>query len=442
MMLTAPLFGQESAEMPNDTGTIVLSWEAVRAAYQVAIRQDGQVFYETETTENELRVSLSPGIYEYQVAFIDPFGNVMSESGWQKFEIQYIAPPLFRVIEQAVGWSGDAGINLEIDATNLKEGTTLQLVRSDERIPLTGVRQENIMKFMINASNLSPGIWDLLAISPTGKEYRSPAALRLRKKTPPQLDKIDNQELVNAGISTIEISGAGFDEEMRVMCKGLQGEIPVIDIKILGNNKALISLNLEESKPGYYSIFVISPSGEETSQKDVIFVQENEEDSSKKARFGFYAGYGPMLSFLSVDSKTQLVPTPLAIEAAIGFNLGVDLPFLRALGSELHGVFGIIGPSEVFGPFDMMGGVDVAAYWRPIVRGRVAPLLQFGIGSMWFNFVTNSESANFLYLRFGLAMDFLNNRNYFQLGASLMLSFSYTGMMPTVGLILRRGIRL
>ncbi len=446
----SPLFGQESRIIQEKGEKILISWEAALSTYHVAIRKEGEIFYTLDTEINELWIDLAPGIYEYQIAFIDPFGGTISKTDWNKLEILHDSPPYFRVIKPINAWADDGETKLEIDSAVLKPGVTFLLIQGDQEMPITGTTQGRITQFTIDTRTLSTGAWGLLCTSQTGKTFLVNEAFTIREKPILQLDQMSTLEFMNTDRATVRINGANFDKSMWIDIEGPSGKIQVVNIEINDSNEAWITLNTETAQPGNYSLTITNTADQMASQEDVIIIREKiteDEDaeempSAKQQRFKVSSGFSPMVTLFTEESSTLINPSFLGIELTAILNSGSGQPFLRALGIGLQGTLNVNGPNQVYGPFDMTGAINVLAYWQPLLKSSIRPLIELGIGSMWMNFITNESSSNKLYFRLGLAVEFLKVRTFYHIGVSLMASFGENNIIPAIGLIFRRGLRL
>ncbi len=436
-----PVFGQESIDLVSESGGVELSWEAIPAVYRVEIRQDGQILYAMDLTENKLKVKLERGVYEYQVSFLDPFGNIATKTGWKELVVRYDSVPWFRVINSIEGWVGDDLVELEIDSSALKQDTTFRLEKDDLKVSITGERSADRIKFMIRTEELSAGSWDLVSINSAGSTYRSPGVLRLNEFLDPNPDKFDTLYLLNDGGANIEVRGENFGKNIEAVVKGENGEIPVQSITYISRNKAELNLELTDSKPGDYSIILTSLSGEETHLENALVILDKNKHGSRLPGFEIQMGYSPMISFVRRADDIPLVPNLLVVETSFIFNSGINVPFLRSLGVGIHGSIGLNGPGAAEESFDMMGSVDLVINWRPRLKRDLSPSFELATGNMWFNFITASEFENYLYARLVIAADIMNANKYFQIGASLLVSFGQESTITTIGLVFRRGMR-
>ncbi len=436
-----PVFSQESIGLIDESGGVELSWEAIPAVYRVEIKQDGKILYVMDLTENKLKVKLEKGVYEYQVSFLDPFGNIATKTGWKELVVRYDSTPWFRVIDSVGGWVGDDLVVLEIDSSALKQDTAFQLEKDDLKVHITGERSADRMKFMISTEELSAGSWDLVAINSAGSTYRSPGVLQLNESLDLNPDKLDTLYLLNDGGANIEIHGENFDKNIEVVVRGKNGEIPVKSIKFISRNRAELNLELTDSKPGDYSIILTSLSGKETHLENALVILDKNKHGLRLPGFEIQAGYSPMISFVRREDDIPLVPSLLVVEAAFIFNSGINVPFLRSLGVGIHGSIGLNGPGAGEDSFDMMGSVDLVINWRPRFNRDLSPSFELAVGNMWFNFISASVFENYLYARLLIAADIMNANNYFQIGTSLLVSFGQGSTITTVGLVFRRGMR-
>ena len=444
-----PLFGQESVIIQEKGEKILISWEAALTSYHIDIRRDGEVFYSLDTEINELWINLAPGTYEYQITYIDPFGGTVSKTDWNRLKILYDAVPYFRVIEPINAWLGDGETKLEIDSTVLVPGATFHLIQGDQKIPFIGISQDNITQFTIDTKPLSPGTWGLLCTSRTGKTFFVDEAVTIREKQFLHLDQMSPLAFMNSGLITVKISGENFDKSMRMNFEGPSGKIQIVNIKIDDGNEAWVTLNTETARPGKYSLTITNATDQMVSQEDFIVIHEKTAENEgaqekplvKQPRFKISSGFSPMVTLFTEESGTLINPSFLGIELTTILNSGSAQPFLRALGVGLQGALNINGPNQVYGPFDMTGMINVLVYWQPLLKSHISPLIELGMGNMWMNFIKNDSSSDHLYFRFGLAVEFLKIRTFYQVGVSLITSLGENSIIPSIGLIFRKGLR-
>lgn len=437
----ASVFGQDTSTLGSDEGPVTIGWESLDASYRIELRRDGQVFIDTEQTENELKLNLAPGFYEYRIHVLNPFGKEVSASLWLPLTVESTRIPYFRVRTPQVIWEGDRNIEMILESSNLREGTVFHITNGKDWI-LTELQSSGNFHTVSSAEVfIEPGNWNLEATDPSGMTFIHPDALIVRPTRSPTVHRLDTQRVSPEGLVPIKITGEAFDTEMSVRFEGLNSELPVVAVDIIEGGTALVYLDLNNAQPGEYSLVVSNPAGEETRKADVLTVTEPviKEIIRKQPRFEFQIGYAP--TWISVPGNEPGLPVYLGFDIAGVFHSGWEKPFLRAVGLEVRGFIGMSGPIDSTSiSLHAIGSLDISGYYRPLVTGKVAPVFLLGIGNMWSGYARQFGIKNIIYIRTGIGMDIVNQRKLTRIG--LNISFGSTDdTFPIVSLMFRRGIR-
>lgn len=448
LLISLPLSGQDPSSITGlEEGFVVINWEADPALYHFEIRKDSQVFFEKKLEETEIQMNLPLGKYEYRISVIDPFGNVVSVSEWQNLEVKQAQLPYFRITKPVMSWEETEEAELQIEGNTLIQETIFHLVKGTEEVPISGVKKDDTVTLKINLSTLSNGSWGLRAVNPPRKTFLAPDAVLIRPQTAPVLVESEIQVLGYTGLATIELRGEGFDQNMQIKLENAEGELSIVSYEVLDIKRAHIRINMEDSKPGTYSITLTNPSGEKFRGTDAVNIPSpsqiaQSEDGAKEREnilFEFQAGYTPFITFVQNQSNSEIVPSLLALDIGIGINSGNTMPFLRAFGVEIHGLVGITGPSKTDNG-NVSALLDAAFFWRPQLKSKVVPVVYLGMGNMWANITANAEQKNLLSIRLSLATNITGSKNFYQLGATMILSVDGSNLTPSVGLVFRRGL--
>ena len=432
-------FGQDATTLGTNEGPVTIEWESLDASYRIEVRRDGQVFIDTEQTESEIKLNLAPGFYEYRIHVLNPFGKEVSASEWLPLNVRSSRIPYFRVRTPLIIWEGDTGIEMIVESSNLREGTIFQLSRGDRRISAEWQGDGNFYTVLLSESDIEPGSWDLEAADPSGETFVHPEALIVRPTRSPNIQYLDTQEIPPEGLVPIEITGEAFDSEMSVRFEGPAGELPVTAVEIIEGNRALVYLDMNEAQPGDYTLIVSNPAGDETRWDKAIIVTEPiiEEIIKKQPRFDFQIGYAP--TFIFTPDNYEILPVFIGFDIAGVIHSGWKAPFLRAVGLEIRAFAGASGPGDQ-GDINGIGSLDLSGYYRPLVKGKVAPVFLLGIGNMWSGYAKGFGIKNILFIRTGIGMDIVNQRKLIRIGLNLSFA-SVDTTFPVVSLMFRRGFR-
>ncbi len=433
-------YSQESTNLGNRGGPVTISWESLADSYRIEVRRDTQVFIDTIQSGSELKLNLAPGFYEYRIHVLNPFGKDVSSSAWLPLNVESSRIPYFRVKTPLVVWEGDSGIILRIEASRLRDGTVFLLSNGERSISTEWQSDGSLYTVSINETNLESGSWNLEATDPSGMSFVHPDALIVRPTRSPELENLDIEETPAGGLTSIEIKGEAFDSEMSVRFKGPSGELPVLSVEITDGRKAQIYLDLNKAQPGSYNLILTNPSGDNILVENAFTVTAPviEEIIKEQPRFEFQIGYAPTMIFTPEGDD---LPVFLGFDFALVFQSGWEKPFFRGLGVEIRAFGGMSGPSDpdnfaVHG----IGSLDVSGYYRPLVKGKAAPVFLLGVGNMWSGFAKEFGVKNILFIRTGIGMDIVKQRKLTRIGLSY--SFGLVGeTLPIVSLMFRRGMR-
>lgn len=446
-ILSTHAIAQESlSDTKRNQGTVRLSWEAEAPTYRVEIRLGGQVFINIETEKSEFYINLAPSEYEYRISSLNALKIVTSEGEWQTLNVQRKHIPYFRVNNPSFLSEGDSDIMLEIDASALAPKTTFQLIKDQEKIPVTGFREDSLILISLNQSMLTIGSWDLEAVDPSGMTFRFPDAITIFAAGSPVLESANQSKIPRRNNFVLRITGENFSQSMDVQLVGSSGEIPVTSVEVSNQNRAVVYLDTSQSAYEHYTL-VLSNSLNEVRRIEKAIEVYNPQFINEKMRiprFEFMIGFAPMLIFTLNRTNGSLqmdltIPAIGIVETTFAVHSGWKKPFLRALGVEIRGAFGIAGPHDVYASqFKALGMLDIVAYWRPIVKGSFAPVIQAGFGIMLNEIET--DLFNHLYIRNTLALDFIRYRNLFRFGVNSFFALTEFPSL-SIGVFFRYGIR-
>jgi len=433
------VFGQESTRLGNNDGSITIRWESLDTSYRIQVRRDGQIFIDTEQDTNELRLNLAPGMYEYRIHVLNPFGKDVSVSPWQPLNVESSRIPYFRVKNPLVIWEGETGISMTVESSLIREGTVFKLTDGNTTIPAEWQENGDYYAVRLSDSNLEPGSWDLTATDPSGKSFTHPEAIIVRPTRSPEVSELNTRELPAQGLVPITVEGLAFDPDMTVEFKGPEGKLDVVTVEVSEGNSALVYLNLNGAEPGEYNLIVSNPSGEKAEIEKSLTITSPvmEEIILKQPRFEFQLGYAPTVLFVPGG---EILPVYLGFDFAALFQSGWKKPFFRGLGVEFRAFGGMSGPVDMNNvEVQGIGSLDISGYYRPLVKGKVAPVFLLGIGNMWSGYAKQFGIHNILFIRSEISMDIVNERKVTRIGLSFNFAAAGGEMFPFVSLVFRRG---
>ena len=103
-------------------------------------------------------------------------------------------------------------------------------------------------------------------------------------------------------------------------------------------------------------------------------------------------------------------------------------------------MFGISGPADVpDSSVDFISSLDVSGYYRPLVKGKVAPVFLLGVGNLWSGYAGKYGIENILFIRTGIGMDVTSGHDDFRLGVNFGWGFAGE-TLPMISLMFRRGM--
>ena len=439
-------FGQTTAEegetvLGEAGGPVNIEWDSAETLFRIEVRRDGQIFIDTERSENSLQLNLAPGFYEYRITVLNPFGKAVTSSDWQPLTVHRARIPYFRVITPLVVWEGENEAVFDVVSANLRDGTLFALFDGDEtRIEASWTEGEGDDTVRVGIEGLAPGSWDLEATDPSGRTFVHPDALIIRPTRPPAIRRTDTRRIPNEGLVPVAIEGEAFDPEMEVTVEGPKGELTVAAVNVTDAENATIYLDMTEAEPGDYDVTVINPAGEKDRRSKAVTVVAAAEFEKEKEhpRLELQAGFAPMI----IRTPDGILPVFIAVEAAAGFHSGWTAPFLGGLGVETRGTVGMSGPWKDDIGVNACWSLDLAGYWRPRVASRYAPVLFLGVGNLWSGQAADFGLGNILFIRAGAAMDIVRIRKLSRIGVNCQIGFSDGEALPMVSLIMRRGFRM
>ncbi|MDF1566454.1 MAG: hypothetical protein P1P77_00385 [Spirochaetaceae bacterium] len=437
---------QSSGSLRGEDGPLSIRWEAVSgaAAYRIEVRRDGQSFISTETENTEIKLNLAPGPYEYRIGVLNPFGGAVSDSGWIPLRVERARVPYFRVKAPSALWEGDPDIEIVIESSVLSPEVEFFLVRGDRKLPVETVPSETERLVRVPVAELTPGEWDLEAKDPSGKVFVHPDAVQVRPTRPPEIVELDTVELAGEGLVPVTISGDAFDKDMRVSFKGPGGYLNVAALEVTDGREAKAFLDLEGAEPGVYELILTNPAGMESRLETAVTVAEPVmvEKPKTQPRFELQMGWAPTV--INIPGSDDTLPAIPAFEIAATVHSGWTTPFARGLGVEARGFAGVSGPLSApnGGDFHFIGSMDISGYWRPLVRGKIAPVWILGIGNMWSDYAAAFGIENLLFVRLGFALDFADYSRLTRFGITYLSGFDEDGSIPMISLMFRRGFRM
>ncbi len=438
-------FGQETTTLGTDDGANSIVWEAVEGAgsYRIEIRRNGAVFIDTETSELQLNLGLSPGEYEYRIGVVDPFGKKGATTGWIELTVKRARTPYFRVTEPIIAWENTENQFLSLEIINIDGRLAFRLTNGETTVELAETITGSESFLEVDITGMSPGTWDLVATAPSGLSFAHPGALIIRPTRPPEITDTDVIEIFAEGLVPVKISGESFDEDMTVNFKGADGSLQVEAIEVEDGSTAIVYLNMQGAAPGSYDLILANPAGGESVRENAISVEAPIDNLKPKVqpRFEIQIGWAPM-SNIPKDGETWVFGLA-TFETALTFHSGWTKPFVNGLGVETRALFGATNYVLADGSwgFDYIVKADLSGYWRPPVRGKAAPVFILGFGNMWSGLAASNGIENMLFVRFGLGVDFANFSRFTRLGLNFEVGFTDDNPVPMVSLMFRRGFR-
>jgi len=434
------LWAQDGTVLGQSDGPVTLAWDAPAPSYRVEVRRDEQVFIDIEQESTELRLNLAPGEYSYRIHVLDPFGKEVSASDWQPLRVERSRIPYFRVRVPAEIWEGTPRIPLTVDAAELRDGTVFRLVSDEAAVDVPWRRAEGAFVVDVASAELEPGPWNLEAIDPSKRRFVHPEALVVRPTRPPTIEATDLRRIPTEGLVPVTVSGEAFDPQMRVEVTGPGGSIPVAALEVVGGTEARIYLDMDDAVPGNYDLVLTNPGGENSRKERALRVEEpiTEERIKEQPRLEFQAGFAPM--YFETPDGDQ-VPSLIGVEVAVDVHSGWTQPFLRGLGVESRYLLGVTGPSSESN-LEFYDALDLSGYWRPLVGGRVAPIILLGLGNMGLDYTEQYGLFNLLYSRIGIGVDITRERRMTRVGLNALFIFTNDVTVPVISLMFRRGFRM
>ncbi len=154
----------------------------MEAAYHIEVRKDGFVFFEKDQMENEIALDLVPGYYEYQIQVLDPFGKVLSNSGWIPLNVTRSQIPAYRLITPVtIASRVKNSFSIPIDSSDLNPGTEFYLQGKKKRIKgeWNGLQSPQ-GEVIFSDVRLKSGSWELTAVDPSKETFSQTDAVIAR----------------------------------------------------------------------------------------------------------------------------------------------------------------------------------------------------------------------------------------------------------------------
>jgi hypothetical protein len=338
-------------------------------------------------------------------------------------------------------WEGENGIQLTVESTELRDQTVFTLKSGDQVISAEWSGSEGLYTVRVPDLAAGPGSWDLEAADPSGRTFVHPGALTVRPTRAPEIRSMDTRVLPAEGLVPVVIEGDSFDPEMTLRFEGPGGYLTVAAVEIRDGRSAIVYLDLDNAEPGDYTLVAVNPSGEETRRENILSVTppSREDVLKRQPRFDFQIGWAPM--YIAVPGPEPDLPAYLTFDVAGIFHSGMSAPFLRGLGVEARLMGGISGPADWKNPsVHFIGSMDLSGYYRPLVKGKAAPVFLLGVGNLRSGYAEQFGIRNILFIRTGIGMDFAGLRKVTRIGINLNIAFADESF-PMFSLMFRRGIR-
>jgi len=443
MFLIAPWksHAQELSVLVSEEKAVILKWESAASLFRVQIRRDGQMFFDKEHSENEIRLNLAPGLYEYRIEALNVFPREESSTAWLPLRVRSSKIPHFRLVFPLEIEKGEGDRSLVVESSKFEEDTSLHLVRGDTRIS-TEWRNDGSRYLIRLPDSVEPGRWNLEARDVSGKTFTVTGALTVKSPDTLLIHGLSATTLPSGETFPIEITGEHFSKNISLHFEGAGDILKPVSTKIFNDTRALVYLNLAEVMPGYYTLVAANPDEIEIRSERALKVEPAEVEppsgvAGTKTRAEFQAGYSPMLLLFD---KGEWLPVYAAVDIALLLQSGWKAPFLRSLGVETRIFGGISGLSHGKNA-ELIFGLDASVYYRPLLKGLISPVLLVGIGMTHSNYAAITYTINGISVfRTGLGIDIAKERWVTRVGVSASISFDGK-VFPIYSLMLRQGLR-
>ncbi len=130
-------FTVRSSPLPKGDGDEVtqnLSWEATAGARSYRVELQNKDSKETGifvTAKNQAALSLEPGVYRYRATAYNASGRQLARGDWNEITVFTTNKPQISAVEEVLK-TDDGKIALNVDISNIAEGSTVELVRETE----------------------------------------------------------------------------------------------------------------------------------------------------------------------------------------------------------------------------------------------------------------------------------------------------------------------
>ncbi|MDA3851530.1 MAG: hypothetical protein PF447_09685 [Spirochaetaceae bacterium] len=270
MLLPLGLFCQEG---------VTIQWSEVEGAkeYIVELFLNDLQINTIETQDTQITLTLAPGLYEYQIVVLNKFGQEASKSQLKTLRVERIMTPLLRNTNDYSIYQNQ-NFSAEVEILYLQKDSQIWLQQGDFIHPVEIIDLGD-NHFQLNATDWpeEDHVFTLFISNHDNKTSEYPNFLNVIMPLEPDISNL-NPDNLEAGYlyQDIELSGSNLSEELQFELKNAEGIIPIIDIQWVSENSILFSLNVKESTPGNYDLYITAPWDETYKKNRILSLSENE----------------------------------------------------------------------------------------------------------------------------------------------------------------------
>ncbi len=267
----------------------ILKWKKIQNAkeYKVEIQNKKGFFKKFETEQTDLKINLSPGIYEYRVGIINKFGKVKNFSKWEKLEIIYTTEAIVETKnykfytpdkEKIINLKGKFFLE---EMKILLHGKEKKEIKNFERVSDTEIN------FNLNLSEEKEEKLNLVLINPLEKKTEIENFIVLKKSLQPIVHSNSEEIILPKTEKEFFLKGENFTEDMKLFLMDGDNKIEIKDSKILNDKEVSFKFNFENQTPKKLKLILENPLGKISEKESFIILRYSNQLASGVSDFEY-----------------------------------------------------------------------------------------------------------------------------------------------------------
>ena len=325
-----------------------LEWAAVEGAayYLVEIESEGVILYSIKTDEPPLPLFLNPGEYSIRISVFNKFEKIASRSEWNPLIIYPNPQPIIEGAEPSLFYDDEESITLSITGSDFDVNCRYYLVNGKDRVrgyEDSRTTEGNSVQADVTFSDTlmgEIGIWDIVVINPSNKEFVRESAVRFGPRVKPVINSMEPDVFFRGeNPGEVHLRGEHFSPHARLVIEG-PSDATYRNLEIYYAVEISFYLNPDELAEGEYTLAVenegnvISNSIPFTVEAEEITLEEKIQEKRKSTSIFLGGSYHMSLP---MDKSSDLFENSFlgfSLRARKKFNnTGIfRIPVLRQTG--------------------------------------------------------------------------------------------------------------